>query len=183
MNIAVYGGSFNPIHMGHLWIAQQITETYPFDEIWFLASKDGKECNKTLLPVHRRLHMIDLAINEFGNDKFKTHESPDIFTFDSMNIIQQNNKHDNFTIVLGSDRNITTFKDYKEYGHKYNTLQIRRPRWEDYDDDHEIDFGITMDISSTDIRTRIYEKKTIKGLIPEVVRTYIQENKLYVSML
>ncbi len=183
--IAVYGGSFNPIHNGHLWIAQQISEHYPFDQIWFLVSNNGSESCKKLISIDNRVKMATLALNEFKNKKFKVITSLYNYTYENLNKFKKDSPEDDFTIVLGSDQTIEKFKDFKIYKTKFNSLLVKRSsnnipkvktRWD------ILHFNLSFDISSTEIRKRIINHQIISGLIPKSVERYILRNSIYDDM-
>ena len=188
MKIGLYFGSFNPIHIGHLIIANHMLSHTDIHEIWFVVSPHNplKE-SSSLLNENHRLHLVRLAIEE--QPKFKANNIEfglprPSYTIDTLTHLSEKYSQHQFAVVMGGDsfENITKWKNYKELLRQYDLLLYERPG-------HAVDLTISpritlvkaplLDISSTFIRGLIKEKKSIQFLVPEEVRKDILANGYY----
>lgn len=189
MRIGLYFGSFNPIHLGHLIIANHVVENTALDKIWFVVSPQNplKKSN-TLLNEYDRLHLVELAIA--GNDKFRasniefTLPKPS-YTVETLAYLNEKYPGYSFTIIMGSDsiQNIHNWKNYEVILENYYIIVYNRPG-------HPVDPAMLtpritvldaplLEISATHIRKNIQQKKSIKYLVPDAVEQYIIEQNLY----
>lgn len=188
MHIGLYFGSFNPIHNGHLIIANHVAEHCAVDKVWFVVSPHNplKE-SKSLLNEYHRLHLVKLAIAE--NLKFDTCDiefrlPKPSFTIDTLTYLQEQFAQHKFSVIMGSDsfQNIKKWKNYQSLLQHYNLIIYQRPGFE-----IENDLGAQiqllqaplLDISSTYLRNQIKQKKSIQYLSPDAVCNYIAENRYY----
>lgn len=189
MKTGLFFGSFNPIHIGHLAIANYISEFSDLDEIWLVISPQNplKE-KKSLLNEYERLHMVELALN--NNPKIK---SSDIefrlpkpsFTIDTLTYLSEKYPKNEFALILGTD-NFESFHKWKNYEEilKHHKLYVYpRPNYDlgeykNHTSVKQINAPI-MEISSSFIRKSIKEGKNIKYFLPESVYNYINEMFFY----
>lgn len=188
MKIALYFGSFNPIHTGHLIIASHVLSHCDIDRVWFVVSPQNplKETSALLNEQHR-FHLLQLAIE--NEPKFKASNVEfslprPSFTIDTLTYLREKFPQHSFRIVMGSDslQNIKKWKNYKQLLNDYALIIYRRPGF-------EIDTQITgnmqiaeaplLDISATYIRKLIREKKSIRYLVPEEVMNAILAGGYY----
>ena len=194
--IGLYFGSFNPIHIGHLAIANYIIEFSPdLDYIWFVISPQNPLKKKsTLLANHHRLYLAELAI---GNDPEL--EVSDIefnlprpsYTIDTLTYLEERYPSNRFAMIMGAD-NLSTINKWKNYDlllEKYEIYVYPRPG---YPTDkitteetllkneviHYIDAPL-MEISSSFIRKSIKDRKNIRYFLPPKVYEYIREMHFY----
>ena len=191
MRICLFGGTFDPPHIGHLLVAQTVCEAERFDKILFIpAYKTPNKIDVT--PVENRLDMLKIAVE--GNPNF---EISDVelerkgisYTIDTIKIIKKEqglNKIDIFYLI-GSD-SLLEFHKWKEPKEILNECQFIvaiRPGFRPSDIPawilHNIQFANIprFEISSTNIRHRWVENKTIRYLVTLPVWNYINENGLY----
>lgn len=190
MNIGIFSGSFNPIHIGHLILANYITEFTELDEVWFLVSPHNplKERSE-LTGQNERLKMVELATKGYA----KLNASDFEFTLPkpsyTINTLEELNKvypQHLFTLIIGAD-NWKIFHQWKDYEHIINNYNIVvYPRLnnnieipEKYSAKVKELNAPVIEISSTFIREAITEGKEIKAFLPENVYSYIKENNLY----
>ncbi len=190
MNIALYFGSFNPVHLGHIHLAEHVIEKMFVDEIWFVVSPCNPLKNQQdLIDEYLRLDMLILAIK--GQPKFKVSDVEftmpiPSYTIDTLDKLKNDFPEHNFSLLIGSDNALVfdKWKNYKELLFKYKVFVYPR---EGYDFSEVADIYPEMkllktpnyNISSTEIRSSIAKKKDItKWLDPEVFE-YIIENNLY----
>jgi len=188
MHIGLYFGSFNPIHIGHLIIANHIAENSEIDKVWFVVSPHNplKEAH-TLLNEYHRLHLVELAIKE--NPKFRASNvefrlPKPSFTIDTLTYLTEKFPLEKFSVILGSDswQNINRWKNYEQLVANYSFIVYRRPGFE-VKEKHGADLQIMdaplLDISSTYIRKQIKEKRSVRYMLPEAVYEYIEDNRYY----
>lgn len=189
MNIGLYFGSFNPIHTGHLIIANHIHEHTDLDKIWFVVSPQNplKKSN-TLLNEYDRLHLVELAIE--GNNNFRASNiefslPKPSYTVQTLAFLSEKFPNETFTVIMGSDsfQNIENWKNYEVILKHFNVIIYKRPGHEINPDQltdnvHVLDAPL-LEISATYIRQCIQEKKSIRYLVPDTVNEYIRGNNLY----
>lgn len=189
MNIGLYFGSFNPIHTGHLIIANHIHEHTDLDKIWFVVSPQNplKKSN-TLLNEYDRLHLVELAIE--GNNNFRASNiefslPKPSYTVQTLAFLSEKFPNETFTVIMGSDsfQNIERWKNHEAILKHFRIIVYKRPGHE-IDPDrlteniHVLDAPL-LEISATYIRQCVQEKKSIRYLVPDTVNEYIQGNNLY----
>ncbi len=192
MNIGLYFGSFNPIHIGHLIIAKHIINEGLLDEIWFVISPQNPFKNSSvLLNEQHRLNLVKTAIDaepklKASNIEFKLPRPS--YTIDTLTYLVEKYPKNNFTIVMGSDgfQNINKWKNATELIKNFKILVYNRPGFL-ISETHNADFSIIdaplLEISSTHIRKLIKEKKSIRYLVTDKVKEEIEINQYYQSVL
>ena len=190
MNISIYAGSFNPIHTGHLKLAEYLIDHQFADEVWFVVSpcnplKDQAE----LIDEFLRLDMVVLATE--GNDKFKASDVEftmpvPSYTIDTLRQLAALFPTHHFSLLIGSD-NALVFNQWKDYTDILAEFPVMVYPRRGYDFSDVADKYPTMsllntpyyDISSTLIRNNILEMENIQHWLHPKVASYIQENQLY----
>jgi nicotinate-nucleotide adenylyltransferase len=190
MNIGLYFGSFNPIHHGHLLIANYVLQHTELKQVWFVVSPQNPlKPSATLLNEYHRLHLVRIAV-EGENDlkatdiEFKLPRPS--YTVDTLAYLQEKYPTYAFSIIMGSDsfENLPRWKNYKWLLQNFPVYIYRRPKHETLPSYPEAKKIIALDapllpISSTDIRKNIKEGKSIRYWVPEVVREEIERNGYY----
>ncbi len=188
MNIGLYFGSFNPIHIGHLIIASHVLNHTALDRIWFVVSPQNplKE-SAGLLNEHHRFHLVQLAIeNEplFKASNIEFSLSRPSYTIDTLTYLSEKYPQHQFNVVMGSDslQNITKWKNYQQLLAQYPLLIYQRPGCPVSQISNariEVLDAPLLDISSTHIRNLIKEKKSIRYLVTDEVMHDILANGYY----
>ena len=191
MKIGLYFGSFNPIHIGHLIIANQLVENSDLDQIWFVVTPHNPFKKKsTLLDNHHRLEMVYLATKDYDTLKESDIEfnlpQPN-YTVNTLAYLTEKYPEKEFSLIMGED-NLKSFHKWKNYqvilDHHdiYVYPRISEGKVETQFDNHpkihHVEAPI-MEISSTLIRNSIKAGKNIKPLLPEHVWTYLDEMNFY----
>ena len=188
LRIGLYFGSFNPIHNGHLIIANHIVENCGVDKVWFVVSPQNplKE-SKSLLNEYHRLHLVNLAIKD--NPKLSASDiefrlPKPSYTIDTLTYLQEQFPKNSFSVIMGSDsfQNIHRWKNFELLLKNYPVIIYDRPAFqikESYGAQLEIVKAPMLDISSTYLREQIKNKKSIRYLTPDEVCAYISENTYY----
>jgi nicotinate-nucleotide adenylyltransferase len=190
MKIGLFFGSFNPVHTGHLLIANYFIQFTGFDKIWFIVSPQNPfKANGELLDENIRLKLLKLAIN--GDERF---EASDIefnlerpsYTVNTLTFLRNKFPNDTFCPIIGGD-NLQSFhlwKDYKSILSNHTLYVYRRAGYHENPllaniPNIKIFEVPLLNISSTYIREMIQAGKSIKYLTPDPVEEYIVSHKLY----
>lgn len=189
--IGLYFGTFNPIHIGHLVIANHMVEFSDLDEVWFIITpKSPFKQKQSLLDDHHRYQMVFEAIQEYPKLKASKIEfdlpQPN-YTINTLVHIGENYPDNQFCLILGED-NLKSFHKWKNYeaileNHDlYVYPRISGGEVEHQFREHPKIYKVEapiMEISSTFIRREHKNGKNIKPLLPEAVWTYLDEMNFY----
>jgi nicotinate-nucleotide adenylyltransferase len=187
--IGLFFGSFNPIHIGHLVIANYMAEFTDLEEVWFVVSPHNPLKNKSsLLPNDQRLRLVREAIYDYSKFKASNIEfslPQPSYTINTLTYLKEKHPDKQFVLILGSD-NLNTFnkwKNYEEILNQYELYVYPRPGTDGGELKNHPKVKIVnapqMDISATFIRNAIREKKNIRFMLPEPVHQYISEMHFY----
>lgn len=190
MRIAIFGGAFDPPHLGHLLIAQQTLDFTNIDEVWLMPCF-SHPFNKKITNDQTRLELCKLAISDFKNKKirvcdFEIRLKEKSFTIDTVTTLKKTFKAERFFWLIGSD-NLKDFKKWKDWQKLVKVIRfLVFPRVDFPIKKLPSDFRlikssppISSNLSSRIIRERVKKGLSIKGLVTEKVEEYIVENKLY----
>ena len=194
MNIGIMGGTFNPIHSAHLLIAEMAREQYALDRVIFMTS--GNPPHKTALTdAEHRFNMTRLAIegNEyFTDDDYEIKKNSKSYTVETLLYLKEKNPMDKLFFIIGEDSLNDIGKWYEPRRilemaailvfprETRGTLKEKIGRAKRIFDGEILPIDApVIDISSTDIRQRIGDTKTVKYMLPDKVIDYIKEHNLY----
>lgn len=190
MRVGLYFGSFNPIHHGHLLIASWILQNTSLQQVWFVVSPQNPlKPASTLLNEYHRLYLVQLAIE--GETQFKALDiefklPKPSYTVDTLAYLQEKYPAHEFSIILGSDsfQNLPKWKNAQWLLKNYPLYVYKRPEHEQLPiylgaKDIQILDAPLLPISSTEIRKKIKEGKSIRYWVPETVRVEIERNGYY----
>jgi nicotinate-nucleotide adenylyltransferase len=187
MKIGLYFGSFNPIHIGHLIIAQTIFERCALDQVWFVVSPQNPfKKQESLAHEHDRLRMVELAVDDnyhFRAVDVEFRMPKPSYTIDTLTLLSDKYPQHQFYLFMGSD-NLSHFHKWKNYRAILDNYQVvvyprpGEPKLTDYPEVKFIDAPL-LDISATFIRQAIQAGYSAKYLLPEAVEQYILSKKLY----
>ena len=189
MQVGLFYGSFNPIHIGHLIIANLVKETTNMNEIWFIISPQNPfKKNKNLLHEFDRFDMVKIAISD--DYKFRaidiefTMPKPS-YTIDTLILLQEKHPNKNFHLIIGED-NLASFpkwKNHKQILENFNLIVYPRKGIFKSELIHHQNVQLIetpeIDISSTLIRKLIKAEKSIKYLVTDQVELFIQKKGFY----
>jgi nicotinate-nucleotide adenylyltransferase len=188
MKIGLFFGSFNPVHTGHLIIANHILNETTIEKTWFVISPQNpfKE-EKNLLSKYHRLHMVRLATEDDTRIKASDIEfslpKPSYTTATLAYLADKYPEHE-FSIIMGSDsfQNLHKWKNYEVIVKNYPLYVYVRPGFEAVNnigaDLHVLDAPL-LQLSSTQIRKYIKEGKSVRYMIPDKVLDEIQRGGYY----
>lgn len=176
MNVGIFGGSFNPIHNGHLILAEYIREKANLDKIIFIPV--GLPCHKenNLINSSLRLKLIEIAIENktyFQVSDIEIKENKVNYTYDTLLKLKELYPNFNFVEIIGEDSAayIHKWKNYSELIESTEIYVFRRANYSFKSQHKNIKLLDTprIDISSTEIRKRLKEGRSISYLVPEKV--------------
>ncbi len=188
MNIGLYFGSFNPVHNGHLIIGNYLANYTNLHQVWFVISPQNplKKSNSLLNEQHRK-HLIDLAIE--GEKKLRTSNvefklPKPSYTIDTLAYLTEKYPQHSFSIIMGSDgfSNITKWKNYELLLKNYDIYIYERqafPTKVPLPPNIICLKAPLLDISSTRIREMIKEKRSIRFMVPDIVKQEIDSKQYY----
>ncbi len=190
-NIGLYFGTFNPIHIGHLIIANHMVENSDLNEIWMVVTPHNPFKKKSsLLDNHHRLEMVYLATNSYdklipSDIEFKLPQ-PNYTIFTLANLSEKYPNY-NFNLIMGEDnlKSLHKWKNYEAILEDYNIYvypRISEGKVETQFDNHPKIQKVAapiIEISSTMIRNGISEGKNMRPLLSEKVWKYIDEMNFY----
>jgi len=191
MKIGLYFGTFNPIHVGHLTIANHMAEYSDLDQVWFVVTPHSPFKKKnSLLDNHHRYQMVDQAVEDYPNLRASDIEfnlpQPN-YTINTLVYLEEKYPDYEFALIMGED-NLKSFHKWKNYEgileqhHIYVYPRISEGQRETHFDNHpkihKVDAPI-MELSSTFIRNAIKEGKNIRPMLPEHVWSYLDEMNFY----
>jgi len=190
--IGLFFGSFNPIHVGHLIIANFFIEYTDISNVWFVISPHNplKE-KKSLLPDYHRLAIANIAIEEnpklkASNIEFKLPQPS--YTINTLAYLKEKYPTKEFVLLMGED-NLASLDKWKNYEILTEQNQIyvyRRPNTPESIFHKHLNVKIynapLMDISSSYIRKAISEGKDVRYLLPETVYQYVMEMHFYENL-
>ena len=188
MNIGLYFGSFNPIHVGHLIIVNHVLNITPLKKVWIVISPQNPfKTSAVLLNEYDRLHLVRLAVEDDNRIKasdVEFHLPKPSFTINTLTYLQEKYPEHAFSIIMGSDSysNLAKWKNYDVILKNYPIYVYNRPGF-------EIKGKLTgqlivldaplLQISATEIREFLKAGKSIRYLVPEKVREEIEQNRYY----
>lgn len=199
MKIGIMGGTFDPIHIGHLLLGQFAYEDFRLDEIWFLPNGNPphKQTEEGKKALHNRIEMVRLAIQEKPYFKLCLHEAKETehsYTYRTMQELNDLYPEHKFYFILGADSlfEIETWKYFREIFPTCTILAAMRDDKnveamlkqmsylkERYGACIELLRAPLLEISSTSIRNRAFRSLSVYYLVPDAVAKYIQDNHLY----
>ncbi len=189
MKIGLFFGSFNPVHVGHMIIANFMAQHTPLDKVWMVVSPQNPHKKRaSLANDYDRLHLVNLAIGD--NTKIQSSNiefslSKPSYTIDTLTYLKEKYPHHEFVLIMGGD-NLGTFHKWKNYEEilKHHEIYVyRRPDYELGDLQHHEKVSLfdapLMQISSSYIRKQLKDKASIKYLVLEEVEEYIMSSGMY----
>jgi len=189
-NVCVYSGSFNPIHNGHIALAEYLIDRQIVDEVWVIITPQNPlKPSNTLINDNLRLQMARLALEGRKGivvSDVEIHLPKPSYTIDTLRFLQSKYPLYGFCLLIGQD-NVAIFdkwKSYRQILHDFRVLVYPRniattTEHLKYPEMQLLTDVPTVDISSTDIRSRVKSGLPITGLLPDAVAEFIAEHRLY----
>jgi len=184
--IGILGGTFNPIHTGHLLLAEGIREDLGLDYILFIpCNLPPHKKNSGLASANDRVEMVKLAIkgNQFFRlSKIELFREGKSYSIDTVTELNKKYKHKaKFFFIVGSDSfsGLKKWKDIDKIKKLCKLVAASRPGYSFKYKGIKLIHVPTLNISSTEIRHFVKNRESIKYLVPDLVRSYIEKRKLY----
>lgn len=187
--IGIYSGSFNPIHHGHVMLANYLVEFSDLDELWFVVTPQNPLKQKAeLLDDNERLKMVQLAVADdprFSVSDIEMHLPRPSYTINTLNTLSEQYPDGQFVFICGMDslQNFKHWRDYQKILDNYELLVFLR---EGYDGGDLADYpSVTvlktpiLEISSTFIRQCIKEGRDVRHFVPERAFKYMKQHGFY----
>ena len=203
MRLGIFGGTFDPVHFGHLALAEECLAAANLDELWLVpAASPPHKGGKKLSRFDQRKEMLELAIA--GNEKFKVEpmeaDRPGpSFTIDTLEEIHKRKPNDELFLIIGGDSALefSTWKDPAKIASLATIIVRIRPGFSMPTEQEFIsqlgkELGVPpkvifvsgppyLDVSSSLLKERVSNNKSVRYLLPRAVEVYIQQKKLYLS--
>lgn len=196
--IGIMGGTFNPIHNGHLMIAENAREQYCLDQVMFIPTGHSPLRHKQrITDAVYRCEMVSLAIADnpwFVLNEIEIHSLETSYTFRTVEKLKEDYKNVELFFILGADslfdfeswrnperilEHCKVLAAYRKHQRQNEFFQYITELNEKYPGKFYPLDTPSLEVSSQEIRQRIQEDKTIRYLVPREVEAYIQKNKLY----
>jgi nicotinate-nucleotide adenylyltransferase len=188
--IGLFFGSFNPIHVGHLIIANYMAEQTALEEVWLVVTPQNPlKQKRTLANNYDRLHLVNLSIEK--NPKLKASSiefnlPQPSYTIDTLTYLREKYPEDEFTLIMGGDnlRTLHKWKNYELLLRDYQIFVYSRP---EYDlgplatHDHVCVFQDVpqMSISASFIRSALHKNHSIQYMVTDQVFEYLRDSDMY----
>jgi nicotinate-nucleotide adenylyltransferase len=198
--IGIFGGTFDPVHLGHLIMADQCRESGQLDQVWFIPSaRPPHKQDRPITPFAQRAEMLSLAIAGmpvFRIDELEKDRPGPSYTADTLEELQRRYPQFEFSLLLGSD----CLPDLPQWHEPARILELAellifaRPGWPLLSESEmraslrlsaqaplrlRIVQAPLINIASRDLRQRAAEERSLRFLVPRPVECYILEKKLY----
>ena len=190
MKVGLYFGSFNPIHIGHLIIANIMVETSDLQQVWFIVSPQNPlKSSDSLAHEFDRYDMVQAGIDDSYHLRVSDIEfnmPRPSYTIDTLAYLADKHPDHDFSLIIGEDnlKSLPKWKNYQaildNYGlYVYPRPSAAKPMLADEDNVNWVEAPI-LDISATYIRKLVKEDKSIQFLVPDSVAQIIKIRKLYI---
>ena len=189
LKVGLFFGSFNPVHIGHLAIANYLVEFGNIDQLWFVVSPQNPHKKKeNLLHDYDRLEMMHIAVK--GEQRFRVCDvefrlPKPSYTIDTLTHLSEKYPDHSFYIIMGSDNlvNFHRWKNFDQILKNYGILVYPRPGFDpqqaQVDDCFSLINAPLMEISSTFIREGIRQGRDLRHFLPTGVWEYIDKMGFY----
>jgi nicotinate-nucleotide adenylyltransferase len=189
MRVALFGGSFNPPHVGHVMVVSWLlaARSAQAEQVWLLPT-GSHPFGKTLAPFADRVAMAAAAMSVFGDrvrvESIEGDREGTTYTIDTVELLRAKHPGVRFSLVVGTDvmHDRPKWKEFDRLVTLVDLLPVRRAGVAGSEvDDPANPSPLFPEVSSTDIRQRLVEGKSIDGLVPDRVREIIRSRNLYAA--
>ena len=180
--LGIYGGSFDPVHHGHLLLARDALEKFSLNKVIFVPAATSPHKEVSTVSAQWRLEMLQAAIADeagFEIDERELRRSPPSYTIETVEQLREKFPHAQLFLLIGDDNlpNLPTWRRFNELRQLVTFIVLRRaetPVRHEY-----LSVKRQIDISATEIRSRVAAGKSIRYFVPEAVREIIAAQRLY----
>ena len=185
MRVGLFGGTFNPIHLGHLLLAESARESLSLDRVLFIPNRQPPhKPSAGLLPGTIRLKLVQLAIRNhpaFAASDIELHRDGPSYTVETVKLLRRQAPGAQLFLIMGEDMLAVRWQAWSELKRLCTVVVAGRPGAKG----RRAERGITripmpqVEISAAAIRARVAAGRSIRYLVPDVVARYIREHRLY----
>jgi nicotinate-nucleotide adenylyltransferase len=195
MRLGLFGGTFDPIHLGHLILAEQCREACTLDRVWFVVAGAPPHKLGDRTAVTHRLEMVRIAIAghaSFAVSEIETNRPGPHYSVETLDAVRRDRPGDDLFFLIGADSlaDLPGWREPARIAQLASIVVVNRPGLEEVDPARLPDFGpdahrlmsVTIPpigIASTDLRRRLAEGRSIRYMVPRGVGAYIDAQKLY----
>jgi nicotinate-nucleotide adenylyltransferase len=200
MRIGVFGGTFDPVHLAHLIIAEQCREQAQLDQVWFIpAARPPHKQDRPVTPFMHRVEMLALALAgnpAFRIDELEKERPGSSYTVDTLIELQRQHAGMDFWLILGSDclPDLPHWREPARIAQLAGFVVWDRPGWPSWPGEKlQAALGLSadeklrlcrahgplVDLSSSDLRQRAAQGRSLRYLVPRAVACYIETHHLY----
>ncbi len=189
MKVGLFFGSFNPIHIGHMIIANYMSQFTELDKVWLIVSPHNPLKDKSyLINAYDRVEMCKLAFEDHPSisvSDIELHLPTPSYTIDTLTYLKEKYPEHEFSLIMGAD-NLSSLKKWKNYEvllrdyqfYVYPRLKESTSEYLNHTNVHVTETPI-MELSSTFIRKAIKDQKDIRYFVPDKVLNFIEAKSLY----
>ena len=182
----IFGGSFNPIHVGHIALARQLLKCAGLHEVWFVVSPQNPwKSEQELLDDESRLNMVRIALRDEENllaSDYEFHLQRPSYTLNTLRHLSKDYPDREFVLLIGGDNwaQFDKWYGYQEILSNYSIVVY--PRRGEHVEEKELPENVSvvdtplLDISSTEIRNRILQGQSIHDLVPKSIESLVLRN-------
>jgi nicotinate-nucleotide adenylyltransferase len=202
MRIGIFGGTFDPVHYGHLIVAEQAREQAGLDQVWFVPSaRPPHKPDQTITPFDRRAEMLSLALagqeDKFRVETMERDRPGPSYTVDTLDALNEQHPNTDWFLLLGADsvKDLPTWHEPLRIIDRATILVARRPGFPVWTsvvlahhlgtDERRVRMQVVeapqIDIASRDLRQRAAEGRSLLFQLPRAVEVYIREKRLYLA--
>jgi nicotinate-nucleotide adenylyltransferase len=195
MRLGLYGGTFDPIHLGHLILAEQCREACGLDRVWLIVAGSPPHKPGGRTPVGHRLEMVRIAIAghpAFAASDIEAKRPGPHYSVETLESIRREHPDDDLFFLIGADSlaDLPTWREPERIARLATIVVVNRPGIEEVDPARLPDFGPgshplawvsipPVGIASSDLRRRLAEGRSIRYMVPRGVEAYIEAHGLY----
>lgn len=187
MKIAIYGGTFDPVHHGHLILARTALEMFHWDGLYFVpCSQSPHKKNNPIASNQDRLKMLQLALKDEAQlqaDDFELRQGGVSYSIDTVDYFQKKFPKAQLFWLLGEDQiaKLKTWHRFKDLKKKIEFVFLSRGEIKKRNPKKYKLVNRRIDISATDVRSRIQQGLSVHYLIADTVAHYIKKKKIYLA--
>ena len=195
MRLGLFGGTFDPIHLGHLILAEQCREACRLDRVWFVVAGAPPHKREDRTPVSHRIEMARIAIaghQAFEVSEIEARRPGPHYSVDTLDAVHRERPGDDLFFLIGADSlvDLPTWRDAAGIARLATIVVVNRPGMDEVDPSIRPSFGPgtkdllfvtipSIGIASKFLRQRLAERRTIRYMVPRGVEAYIEAQGLY----
>jgi nicotinate-nucleotide adenylyltransferase len=195
MRLGLYGGTFDPIHLGHLILAEQCREACTLDRVWLVVAGSPPHKPGGRTAVGHRLEMVRIAIAghpAFAASDIEAKRPGPHYSVETLEAVRRDHPDDELFFLIGADSlaDLPSWREPERIARLATIVVVNRPGIEEVDRDRLPDFGPgsrplawvsipPVGIASSDLRRRLAEGRSIRYMVPRGVEAYIEAHGLY----